>query len=290
MAAGKFKIALIQLTVGKDKNANLHKAESLIREAAENNARVISLPECFNSPYDTGCFPDYAETIPGGITSDCLSKLARECRIYLIGGSIPEKDGDNFYNTCAVFGPQGDFLGKYRKMHLFDIDIPGKIKFKESVTLTGGSELFTFDTEWCKIGIGICRDIRFPELASLYAQKGCKLICYPAAFSMITGPPDWEVLIRAIALQNQLYVTAISPARDDSPGACYTAYGHSMISNPGGDVIASTKEKESIVYGEVDLKRLDEIREGLPLMIQKRYDVYSPVKVITAGVCKVCHN
>lgn len=268
----RFQLALVQLAVGKDKAANLRRAAGMVREAAQKGAQVVALPECFNCPYGTQYFGEYAETIPGDST-DLLSKVAQECKIYLIGGSIPERDGDKVYNTCTVFGPNGSMLGKYRKMHLFDIDVPGKIRFQESETLSPGNDLLTFDTEWCKIGVAICYDLRFQEMAALYSQKGCKLICYPGAFNMTTGPVHWELLLRGRALDNQLYAAAISPARDEK--ASYIAWGHSTLVNPWGEVVKTTEEKEGVVYGEVDLEFLGGVRDQIPVTKQRRHDVYS---------------
>ena len=118
-------------------------------------------------------------------------------------GSIPERDGSNVYNTCIIVSPKGEIVAKHRKVHLFDIDVPGKITFKESDTLTGGSSMTTFNTEFGTIGVGICYDLRFPEQAAIMRQRGCNLMVYPGAFNMTTGPAHWELLQRARALDNQ---------------------------------------------------------------------------------------
>ncbi|XP_042337233.1 omega-amidase NIT2-like, partial [Plectropomus leopardus] len=153
------------------------------------------MQECFNSPYGTGYFPQYAERIPGESTR-LLSEAAAESRVYLVGGSIPEEDGGKLYNSCTVFGPDGELILKHRKIHLFDIDVPGKIRFQESETLTPGHSLSMFETPFCKVGVGICYDMRFAELAQLYGRKGCQLLVYPGAFNMTTGPAHWELLQR----------------------------------------------------------------------------------------------
>ncbi|KAM5275226.1 omega-amidase NIT2 isoform 4-T4 [Hipposideros larvatus] len=185
--------------------------------------------ECFNSPYGTNYFPEYAEKIPGESTQK-LSEVAKECSIYLIGGSIPEEDAGKLYNTCAVFGPDGTLLVKHRKLHLFDIDVPGKITFQESKTLSPGDSFSTFETPYCRVGLGICYDIRFAELAQIYAQRGCQLLVYPGAFNLTTGPAHWELLQRGRAVDNQVYVATASPARDEK--ASYVAWGHSTVVNP----------------------------------------------------------
>ncbi|XP_064413416.1 omega-amidase NIT2 [Latimeria chalumnae] len=268
----KFRLALVQLLVSPVKADNLSKARGMVRLAAQQGAKVVALPECFNSPYGTKYFGEYAEKIPGESTR-MLSEVAKECEIYLIGGSIPEEDGGKLYNTCAVFGPDGTMLLKHRKIHLFDIDVPGKIRFQESETLSSGSSFSVFETAYCKVGVGICYDIRFPELAQVYAKEGCQLIVYPGAFNMTTGPAHWELLQRGRALDNQVYVATASPARDEA--ASYVAWGHSTTVNPWGEVIAKAGSEETIIYAEIDLQYLAEVRQQMPLQAQKRHDLYS---------------
>lgn len=273
--ARSFRLALVQLSVGSSKTDNLTRASRLIKEAASKGAKVVALPECFNSPYGTSYFPEYAEKIPGP-TTDVLVKAAKDNNIFLIGGSIPEEDNGKIYNTCTVYNPNGDIVAKHRKMHLFDINVPGKIRFQESETLSPGNQFTMFDTPLCKIGVGICYDIRFAELAQIYAKKGCKLLIYPGAFNMTTGPAHWELLTRARAVDNQLYVATVSPARDEN--ASYIAWGHSSAVNPWGEVIATTEHQESIVFVDIDLDMVDQIRGQIPVTLQKRNDLYEVVQ------------
>ncbi|XP_075053106.1 omega-amidase NIT2-like, partial [Mixophyes fleayi] len=187
-------------------------------------------------------------------------------------GSIPEEDSGKLYNTCTVFGPDGTLLVKHRKIHLFNIDVPGKIRFQESETLSPGESFSVFDTPYCKIGVGICYDIRFAELAQIYTKKGCQLLVYPGAFNMTTGPAHWELLQRARALDNQVYVATVSPARDDK--ASYVAWGHSTVVNPWGEVIAKAGADASITCTDIDLQYLAEIRQQIPIHGQRRHDLY----------------
>ncbi|XP_073256280.1 omega-amidase NIT2-A-like [Porites lutea] len=272
MAASTFRIALIQLAVSSNKSQNVLRAKEKIKEAVSNGAKVVALPECFNSPYGTQYFADYAEEIPGESTN-MLSSVAKETQCYVIGGSIPERDSGKLYNTSTSFGPDGAMLAKHRKVHLFDIDVPGKIRFQESEVLSPGSQLTMIDTSLCKIGIGICYDMRFPEMAQVYTQQGCKLLLYPGAFNMTTGPAHWEPLIRSRALDNQLYVAAVSPARDEE--ATYVAWGHSTVISPWGDVVAKADHNEQILYSEIDLNYLEQIRAQVPVQKQKRNDLYN---------------
>lgn len=225
----KFKLAMIQMAVGMSKADNIARAVKYITEASNVGANIITLPECFNCPYGTKHFPEYAEPIPGPSTQ-ALAEAARDNSVYVVGGSIPEREGDRLYNTCTIFNPKGEMIGQHRKVHLFDIDVPGKITFKESEVLSPGNQLTMFHTPYCTIGVGICYDIRFAELAQVYASKGCSLLLYPGAFNMTTGPAHWEALQRSRALDNQLFVATASPARDDSAG--YVAWGHSSVISP----------------------------------------------------------
>ena len=275
MAASRsIKLALVQLLISAKKADNLLNAKRLIIEASKNGAKIISLPECFNSPYGTQYFAEYAEKIPGESTN-MLAEIAKELNVYIIGGSIPEasveKEG-TFYNTSMIFGPDGSKIGKYQKMHLFDINVPGRITFKESEILSPGKGLCTFEAGPCKVGMGICYDVRFPELAQIYDQKGCKLLVYPGAFNMTTGPAHWELLTRARALDQQLYVAVCSPARDDN--ASYVAWGHSTIVDPWGKVIAKADHTEQIIYADLNMDYVDEVRQQIPTHSQKRSDIY----------------
>lgn len=185
-----FRIGLVQLAVTANKAANLSRAVDKITEASKNGAKLVSLPEIFNSPYGTNYFSEYAEPVPEGQSCQLLAKAAKDNGIFLIGGSIPERDGNDLFNTCTVWNPNGEMLAKYRKMHLFDIDIPGKITFKESEALKPGNEFVSFKTPWTNVGIGICYDMRFADLAQMYARNhDCGLLVYPGAFNMTTGKP-----------------------------------------------------------------------------------------------------
>lgn len=275
----KFRLALIQLAVSASKFDNLANAAVKIKEAATKGAQVVALPECFNCPYGTNFFPEYAETIPGNST-EVLSKAAKDNDIFLVGGSIPESKNGKLFNTSPIFNPTGDMIATHQKIHLFDIDVPGKIRFKESETLSPGNKLTTFDTPFCKIGVGICYDIRFAELAQIYAKNGCKLLIYPGAFNMTTGPAHWELLQRARAVDNQLYIAAVSPARSET--ASYTAWGHSTVINPWGEVISTTEHSEDIIYADINVDYVDEVRSQIPLRQQKRHDIYEIVDHTTS--------
>ncbi|KAH6641622.1 carbon-nitrogen hydrolase [Chaetomium tenue] len=284
------KLACVQLASGSDKAANLAHAAVKVREAAQTGAKIVVLPECFNSPYGCDYFPSYAETLlPSPPTPDqspsyhALSTMARENAIYLIGGSIPElatsasdPSQKTYYNTSLTFSPTGTLLATHRKIHLFDIDIPGGITFRESDVLSPGNQLTIVDLpEYGRIGVAICYDVRFPELATIAARRGCFALAYPGAFNLTTGPLHWELLARARAVDNQLYVALCSPARDLAAG--YHAWGHSLVADPMAKVLAEAGEGEGIVVVELDGERIELARRGIPLRDQRRFDVYPDV-------------
>ncbi|CAG9813288.1 unnamed protein product [Phaedon cochleariae] len=269
------RTSLVQMQVGADRLKNLENAAKLIADAKKLGAQLVALPECFNSPYGTNFFHEYAETIPNGPTSNMLSEAARENSVYLVGGTFPEIENNKYYNTCTVWNPHGKLIAKFKKMHLFDIDIPGKITFKESDILSPGSDLVTFDVEGVKVGLGICYDLRFEELAKLYRLQGCKVLIFPAAFNMTTGPIHFELLQRARAVDNQLFVCAISPARNESG---YIAWGHSQITSPWGKVMVQAKDKEEIIQADIDLTECDDVRRQIPIFYQRRIDLYDTIK------------
>ena len=266
-----FKIALCQMMgSGKsecleNKNENYIAAAKMIAEAASNGAKIVCLPEIWNCPYSNDFFAEYAETAEG-ITVQKMSLWAKENDIYLIGGSIPEKTDDGkIYNTCFVFDRNGEIIARHRKYHLFDVDIEGGIKFKESETFTAGDSLTVFDTEYGKVGVAICFDVRFSEVFKKMALDGAKLIFLPAAFNMTTGPAHWDITMRMRAVDNQVYFAACSPARNED--GVYVAYGNSCVADPWGTFIAHAAEKEEIVYADIDFDYVDAIRKQLPILV-----------------------
>ena len=181
-----------------------------------------------------------------------------------------------YHNTSLLFSPEGKLLNTHRKVHLFDIDIPGKISFHESEVLSPGNKVSLVDIPpYGKIGVAICYDVRFPELATIAARHGAFLLLYPGAFNMTTGPLHWELQARARAVDNQVYVGLCSPARDDE--ASYRAWGHSMVVDPNAEVLGEAAEREEIIYADLKGERIEEVRKGIPLEGQRRFDVYPDV-------------
>lgn len=265
-------MAVCQMIISENKDENLQKAEAMIRESALLGANVVTLTEMFNCPYSNDLFASFAEEIPGK-TSSMLSDLSKELGIYIIGGSIPEKSGDKIFNSSIIVNNKGEIIDVYRKIHLFDIDIKGKITFRESDTLEYGNKIVVVDTPFCKIGIAICYDIRFPELMRILTLKGAEVIVLPAAFNMTTGSAHWDSLMKMRAIDNQVYFVGAAPARDEDGIFC--AYGHSAIVDPWGEKVASLDEKEGIIIGTIDLNYVKEVRNKLPLLKHMRNDLYN---------------
>ncbi|HWQ29502.1 MAG TPA: carbon-nitrogen hydrolase family protein [Negativicutes bacterium] len=273
----KPKVALIQMHVEEDKLKNIANASDFVKEAVKQGADIAVLPEMFNCPYKTSNFPIYAEEEGGGCFR-LLSALAKELGIYLVAGTMPEKDSKGkVYNTSYVFDREGRKIGKHRKMHLFDIDVKGGQRFKESETLTAGNSVTVIDTEFGKLGLAICYDFRFPELARLMVEEGAKAIIVPAAFNMTTGPAHWEVMFRSRAVDNQVYTIGTAPSRDVN--SCYTSYGNSMAVSPWGEVLLRMDEKEGLSVITLDFDYVDKVREQLPLLAQRRWDIYKLSKI-----------
>lgn len=278
----KIKIAAIQMSTVADKMENVRTVKAYLEKIKDENPDFVILPEMFCCPYQTENFPIYAEK-EGGPVWQQLSGYAKQYGIYLIGGSMPEKDAEgNVYNTSYIFDREGKQIGKHRKVHLFDIDVKGGQTFKESDTLTAGDSDTVFDTEFGKIGVMLCFDIRFPELSRMMVNDGAKVIFVPAAFNMTTGPAHWELSFRTRALDNQIYMVGCAPARDVSAG--YISWGHSIVTDPWGRVIDRLDEKKGILLAELDMDYEEQVREELPLLKSRRKDIYQLAKnLINSG-------
>ncbi|MDR1292368.1 MAG: carbon-nitrogen hydrolase family protein [Clostridiales Family XIII bacterium] len=258
----KYTLALCQFASSEDKDESFEKASRFVGRASAGGARVVAMPEMWNCPYGNEYFSSYAEE-EGDLSFGFMADLARTNEVYLVGGSIPERADGAYYNTSFIFSPGGDLIGKHRKAHLFDIDIEGGPSFRESDTLSAGDGVTVFDTEFGKMGVAICFDVRFAGMFSDMAAAGCHLVVLPAAFTLATGAAHWELLIRSRALDNQFYFAACAPARMGE--SKFRSWAHSMIADPWGDLRAAAATEETVIFGEIDRGYMDKVRREVPV-------------------------
>jgi deaminated glutathione amidase len=258
------RAAAVQLNSTQDKRRNLAIAERLTRDAAADGASLVALPERLNV---RGGHEDYvreAETLEGA-TVTWARALARELGIDLVAGSIAERrEGrDKLSNTSVHVGPDGELKAVYRKIHLFDVSVAG-VEYLESASDEAGDEIVIGETaDGTKLGLSVCYDLRFPELFRILAIRGARVITVPANFTQVTGEAHWEVLLRARAIENQAFV--IAPAQFGvHPGDQGATYGHSLIADPWGELLALAPDEECFVAADLDFERQDEVRERLP--------------------------
>jgi deaminated glutathione amidase len=264
------KIGLCQMNTQDKKAKNLQAAEAAIDKLAAQGADLVVLPEMFHFLGPDEEKITNAELIPGP-SIDRLQRKAKEKGIFVHCGSILEKNGDKIYNASVVFNRQGERVAFYRKIHLFDVEIPGGIVYKESAVVTSGKDIMTFNCEGITVGLSICYDLRFPELYRRLADRGVSLILIPAAFTLMTGKDHWEPLIRARAIENVCYVAACGqwgfhPVNNQ-------CYGHSMVVNPWGMLIAQARDGETTVLAELDFEYMHSVREKLPALQHRRKDL-----------------
>lgn len=264
-----FLAAAIQMSTGSEKAANLERAERLIRLAAARGAQLVALPEVFNWRGKRSEEAEAAESLEGG-SLGLMARLARELAIHLVAGSIAERAAGQAknYNTSVLFGPDGARLAVYRKIHLFDVDLPGRLALRESDNKLAGAEVAWAATPLGAIGLTICYDLRFPELYRRLAFAGAKIITVPSAFTFPTGEAHWDVLLRARAIENQVYV--IAPAQFGPNVHGFSDYGNSMIVDPWGRVLARVSDQEGVAVAPVDLEYLGRVRRDLPALAHAR--------------------
>jgi len=265
------KIALIQMPVTASKQENMETARDYLRQAKEAGAEVAILPEMFCCPYTNASFVEHAEPA-GGMVWTAMREAAKELELWLVAGSMPERDGARIYNTSFVFDSQGRQAARHRKMHLFDIDVKGGQRFLESETFTAGDEVTVFDTPYGRLGLCICFDMRFPELSRVMALQGAQAILAPAAFNMTTGPMHWELMFRQRAVDNQLFTIGVAPARDEQ--SAYVSYGNSIACSPWGKVLCRADAAGELLIAELDFAENEAVRTQLPLLSARRTDVY----------------
>jgi deaminated glutathione amidase len=261
--------AAIQMTSLDDKEANLRRALDRVDEAVLRGARLVALPENVLYMGPERLKSTTAESLDGP-SLDRFAQKAREHRIHLLVGSILEEGapGGRFYNTSVLFGPDGERKGIYRKIHLYDADIPDGVRYRESETVEPGNEVVAVSTELGVLGMSICYDLRFPELYRALADRGAQIVFVPAAFTLHTGKDHWEVLLRARAIENSCYVLA--PAQFGRHSDKRVTFGNALLVDPWGTVIARAGEGEGMAVGPIQREFLDRVRNELPSLRHRR--------------------
>ena len=269
----RIRVACVQMTSRTDKAANLETAERLVAQAAATGADVVVLPEKWNGIGDAAFYHESAEPLDGGDSVTAMSSWARTHGITLVGGSIVElREGrEKRSNTSLVFDSDGQIVATYRKIHLFDVEVGGVV-YRESESEEPGEEAVVAEVENWKLGLSVCYDVRFPELYRILALAGAQLVTVPAHFTTPTGKDHWHVLLRARAIENQLYVAAAAQVGETLPGK--PAYGRSLIVDPWGLVLAQAPDEETVISAELDRARLRWVREKLPSLKNRQADAY----------------
>jgi deaminated glutathione amidase len=265
----KFTAAAIQMLASDDKAANLAEAARWIRQSVAAGAKLVALPEVFIWRGDKKTERAAAEPIPGP-ASTAMAVLARELGIYLLAGSILEEipGSPKAFNTSLLFDPAGELIATYRKIHLFDVDLANEVSARESDTRAFGETLVVAETELCRMGLSVCYDLRFAELYRELSHREAHLIFVPSAFTAYTGKAHWEPLLRARAIENQVYV--IAPNQFGKNPQSFETHGHSMIIDPWGKIVSVLPEGPGFITAEVDLDYLSQLRRELPCLTHRR--------------------
>ncbi|MFS8369203.1 carbon-nitrogen hydrolase family protein [Acetobacter indonesiensis] len=272
---------LIQFQATDNKDRNIAAVQNLVETAfSRQKARLISLPEmwsCRNADRSTRfaaaeLLPRPNSTDTGGDAYQAMQHMARHYGVYVHGGSIAEKVGEQLYNTTLVFNPQGQEIGRYRKMHLFDVTAPDGTIYRESKDFGAGNSVVTCQIDNFIAGLTICYDLRFPELFRALRDKGADVIFVPSAFTMETGKDHWEVLLRARAIENQVWIIAagICGSYRSPTGDVKSSYGHSLVCDPWGHVVALASDGPGSVTAWIDHAHIEKVRAAIPLATHRR--------------------
>ncbi|RNB82560.1 carbon-nitrogen hydrolase family protein [Brevibacillus nitrificans] len=273
MKPNTLKVSMVQMQVTDQVEVNVAKAIELIREAAKSDPDVIVLPENFHLMGTKEQFFEKAETIDGP-TITRLRELAREIGTYIVAGTMKLRDpgAEKLRNTCCVLDPDGEIQDVYDKIHTFNAQV-GDRQFSGSQVEAAGNDIVVTKIKGVPVGLSVCFDIRFPEMFRILALKGAKVILVPAIFMLHTGKDHWEVLLRARAIENQLYMVAPATHGKFPPNGDWS-YGRSMAVDPWGIVIAQSSDRDGVITVELDLDLVEEVRRKVPSLSQRRPEVY----------------
>jgi predicted amidohydrolase len=269
------RVALCQMRSGEDVEANLGRAAAVLGEASDAGADLAVLPEVFAYLGSPRGVPDVAEPLPGGRVADRIAAIARDRRMWVAAGSIHERDGDAVFNTAPLFDRSGELVARYRKIHLFDVDLPDQPPFRESAVFAEGDQLVTHLVGDVRIGFAICYDLRFPELFRGLATLGAEVFVLPAQFQFATGSAHWHALVRARAIEDQCFVAAAAQwgAYGDA-GEGRRSFGHSLAVDPWGRVLAEGPEDgDAVVLADFDPSELRRVRAVLPALQHRRLGI-----------------
>jgi predicted amidohydrolase len=266
------RVAAVQLNSNGDKGRNLATAERLVREAAASGAELVALPEKWNLLADGAELAAGAEDLDGPSLAAARG-WARALGVHLLAGSVSERAGagERAFNTSVLIGPEGEDLAVYRKIHMFDVDAGG-VSYRESAHEQPGEEVVTAPVGGLIAGLTVCYDLRFPELFRILALRGARLIGVPSAFTLATGRDHWEVLLRARAIENQLFVIAPNQVGEAPPH--FRSFGRSAIVDPWGVVLATASDEECFVVADLDLAAQERVRESLPSLANRQPGAY----------------
>jgi predicted amidohydrolase len=266
------RAAAVQLNSTDHYERNLEVAERLVRAAAADGAELVVLPEKWTVLGPPEAIRASAEPLDGPALS-AAEGWARELGIFLVAGSVPElvPDQEKLANTSVMFGPAGERLAVYRKIHMFDVEV-ADVSYRESEIEEAGDQISVGDANGTKVGLTICYDLRFPELYRILALRGARVVTVPSAFTERTGRDHWEVLIRARAIEDQVFIVAAGQIGSAPPH--YRSYGRSMIVDPWGVVLAQAPDAECFVSADLDFSKQDETRERLPSLRHRRPEAY----------------
>jgi predicted amidohydrolase len=276
------RAAAVQLNSTDEYDRNLEVAERLVRAAAADGADLVVLPEKWTLLGPPEAIRDAAEPLDGPALS-AASGWARELGVFLVAGSVPElvSDQEKLGNTSVMFGPDGKSLAVYRKIHMFDVEVED-VSYRESAIEEAGDQIAVGDANGTKVGLTICYDLRFPELYRILALRGARVITVPSAFTERTGRDHWEVLIRARAIEDQVFIVAAGQIGSAPPH--YRSYGRSMIVDPWGLVLAQAPDTEGFIAADLDFAAQDDVRERLPSLQHRRPEAYEWPETAPVGV------
>jgi deaminated glutathione amidase len=273
--AETLRVAAVQMNSGEDKERNVETALRLVEQAAREGAELVVLPEYTVYLGRRGGYEANAEAVPGP-TAERFEQAARAGGVWLLAGSLLERSWveGRYYNTSLLFDPRGRLVARYRKVHLFDVDLgPDQLAYRESATILPGEEILTAALDGHRLGLSICYDLRFPELYRQLALDGAEVVVVPAAFTAKTGRDHWELLLRARAVENGVFVVAAAQFGASPPSQAW--FGHSMVVDPWGTVVARAPgDGEAVLHATLDFERLRAVRQMVPSLANRRPAAY----------------